>query len=332
MVRSKTKPAAFFVGRVPVPRGFTLVELLVVIAIIAVLIGLLLPAVQSARESARRSSCQNNLKQIGLGVLMYHDVKQWFPPSIEDNVPFYGGQGSAAAADNITGLGWLALSLPYMEQGTIYDQLGVATNGFSDNWQAQGATTARTVINTFICPSDGETGGVNTKRGNFGKSNYLANAGNGAARDGQVNGITQNHGVMFINSQIRASAITDGLSKTVLALERSTLNEASQNRCGGTPCNWSGGLWVGGRLTAVEGWAPGLVMGDIESYGGLNGVLMVNHSSATWGSGWGNSSTHPGGLMSVFCDGSVTFLPESIAAEPYRRLRRRNDGQIIDAF
>jgi prepilin-type N-terminal cleavage/methylation domain-containing protein/prepilin-type processing-associated H-X9-DG protein len=98
--------------------GFTLVELLVVIAIIGVLIGLLLPAVQSARESARRSQCKNQLKQLGLAAINLESAFRFFPSG---GVTFYPGiqnyvRNGAPLGPAQQGLGWGFQILPYLEE------------------------------------------------------------------------------------------------------------------------------------------------------------------------------------------------------------------------
>src|SRR5262245_46302865 len=90
--------------------GFTLVEMMVVIAIIGLLIALLLPAVQSARESARRSACANNMKQLGLAVAQFEGGRRRLPNS--------GNPQGKAANPKVSGLLYL---LPHLEKETKYD-------------------------------------------------------------------------------------------------------------------------------------------------------------------------------------------------------------------
>jgi prepilin-type N-terminal cleavage/methylation domain-containing protein len=109
-------------ARLRLRSGFTLIELLVVIAIIAVLIGLLVPAVQRVRQAADRAECQNNLKQIGLALHGYHDVRSAFP--FASGRPRRGTithleSSGMAGIDYVHPQSWAVTILPYIEQGSL---------------------------------------------------------------------------------------------------------------------------------------------------------------------------------------------------------------------
>ncbi len=130
-------------------RGFTLVELLVVIAIIGILVALLLPAIQAAREAARRTQCKDQVKNIALGCLLHADTQKFLPS---------GGWGRKWSADPNRGFGknqpgsWAYNILTYIEEAALHD-LGKGTTVGTPQYRQALTTLNTTPVEIFYCPS-----------------------------------------------------------------------------------------------------------------------------------------------------------------------------------
>ena len=311
--------------------GFTLVELLVVVAILATLMGLILPAVQSARESARRSSCLNNVRQLGLAAANHESARGRFPLGAESrpwaerpDFPHQFFRWSllahlAAFYEEEQLLRSLDLTLP------LY--IGLTPGDIAP----QNKPIVATVVPLFLCPAD-VSGRVAEL---FGPTNYAGCTGTGTGGGTPF----ETDGIYGINSRTRARAITDGLSKTA-AFSESTLGagpRATTSREGIGPATGYGFVFVAPLTEAACGRPFYYNFTDLRGFSWANGeyrTTLYNHarppnterfdclsalmntpdkSRMYAGYGWRPPrSRHRGGVAQGMADGSVRFVADAV--------------------
>ncbi len=266
--------------------GFTLVELLTVIAIVGILIALLLPAVQSTREAARRVSCANNLHQIGVGLLNHHNAKRHFPAGLIDR--------RTAQKPNARQLAWSVFLLPFIEEQATWKKFHTDL-AYIDPANLPAASQ---VISIYCCPSAGRIAAMRVgnltgdrKRLGFNKAtDWMATIDYGGMFGWTGPGYAFMNGVMVWETPTSIAQIPGGTSHVILVAED-------------TGRDW----------TMTGEWANG---GNIFDQ---TGPINIQQYNEMW-------SDHPGGVYVLMCDGSVHFVNESIATDVLAPLCTKQGG------
>jgi prepilin-type N-terminal cleavage/methylation domain-containing protein len=291
--------------------GFTLVELLVVLAIIGILVGLIVPAVQSAREAARRMECQNNLRQIGIALHHFESAHKRFPPSGWTTI----GPGHRSGKY----VGWRALTLPFVEQANtekLYD--------FDLHWwEGTNATVASIQVKLFQCPSvpqrvDVVSAIAKPPRPSLTFSNPIAASDYEAIMGVQPASINPHlrvpvynsanrFSIMYRNSTTKLAEIADGTSSTLAIVECGARPSVYRRRTFQPSLSNDQGIgWADSEGPfSLDGSSPD---GTLEGCGRVDGCTIAMNAKND------NEpySFHTGGSSAVFADAHVEFLSQSI--------------------
>jgi prepilin-type N-terminal cleavage/methylation domain-containing protein/prepilin-type processing-associated H-X9-DG protein len=346
----------------PERSGFTLIEMLVVIAIIGILVALLLPAVQAARESARRSQCANNLKQLGLAVAEFETSHKTLPSS-----------DYAQGKPTLPQVSGLVLLLPHVGKDTKYD-LYDFTKESTDDTGPDGGNLALSAgaVPVFQCPSspnaDRQDGfptddpwtpkvgvtdyspiiGVDYR---LGPDDYEPSPG----LTGELGLVDQetiayssatpplpNSGLLCQNQKTHFADAKDGLSETILYAESAA-----------RPYLYRKGLQVGSDLTTNRvnggGWvrpeSDFTLNGSSQDGATLPGACAINCTNGDQAAGvdypdphYGTLGTsavyafHSGGANFVFADGAVRFLNADIDIREFAKLVAKADHKEISGI
>ncbi|MFM7291991.1 MAG: DUF1559 domain-containing protein [Planctomycetia bacterium] len=302
--------------RVGSPRtgGFTLVELLVVIAIIGTLVGLLLPAVQAAREASRQSTCQNNLKQLGIALQNYHDARQSFPVGANIGPPVYNYPHY-----HFTRTCWFQEILAYTEEAWLSDNYR--------SWAGTGPSTAysysrcNTVVPTFSCPSNRD--GVKNNPSGGGDEGFHGTYRLCVGSNNNTDTSTNNGMFPVGRAGIKMKDVTDGLSKTVMGTDQVTIiggNRQTDRR--GRYWNF----YYSSESLMTTNLPPNTSTGD-----NITGCLEVLPTAPCTSAGSYVAyarSFHQGGAHAVMGDGSVRFVGNNVDPTTWQRAGSRADGQV----